>query len=109
MINTKLLFTLFIFLIVPSCASQRTDMKIAYSNFEDGDYTETIRWIRRAESRSDVTTETKAELAYLEAQSLEKMGKYSRSQKLYSYLVEQHPKSKYGYLARCKVEKRSTK
>ncbi|MEO1018178.1 MAG: hypothetical protein AAFY56_10855 [Pseudomonadota bacterium] len=105
MIYSKLLITLSLILVVSACASARTDKAIAYSNFEDGDYADAIEWIRRAESRGDVTPETKAELTYLEAQSLEKMGEYDGSEELYSYLVEQHPKSKYGYLAKSKLEK----
>lgn len=99
----KRFLTLTLAPFVVACADVRTDRTIAYSNFEDGDYANAIEWIRRAESRGDVTPEVKTELAYLEAQSFEKMGDYDRSEELYSYLVEQHPKSKYGYLARGRI------
>ncbi|MEM7399441.1 MAG: hypothetical protein AAF354_10935 [Pseudomonadota bacterium] len=69
MTYAKLLLPLFVVSLVAACASQRTDKAIAYNNFEDGDYAETIEWIRRVESRGHVPPETKAELTYLEAQS----------------------------------------
>ena len=91
--------------LVAGCASQRANKHIAYGNFEDGDYADAIAWIRRAESRGEVSAETRAELTYLEARSLEEMGERDSSEALYAYLAERHPESKYGYLARGKLER----
>ena len=101
----KLLLTLATVLLVTGCATQRTDKAIAYNKFEDGNYAQTIEWIRRAESREGLTSESQAELTYLEALSLEKMGEYDSSQKLFTYLVNHHAESKYAYLASSKIKK----
>ena len=98
--NGRVLIALGIVLLLAACASQRTDRAIAYNNFRDGDYADTISWIRRTESRGDVTPELRAELTYLEARSLDGMGEYARSEELYAYLVERHADSRYSYLAR---------
>ena len=99
-IRARLVLALSAISLVAACASQRTDRQIAYGNFEDGDYADTIAWIRRAESRGDVTPEVRAELTYLEARSLERMGERDEARELYNYLAERHPESKFGYLAR---------
>jgi len=103
MTYARLFLTLLVISLVAACASQRTDKAIAYRNFEVGDYAETVEWIRRVESRGNVPPETKAELTYLEARSLEEMGEYDSSQDLYSYLIEQHPTSKFAYRSRSKL------
>lgn len=100
----KSLIALALALMLSACASVRTDKIIAYSNYDDGDYTDAIAWIRRAESRGNVTPAIKAELIYLEAQCLEQMGEYDMARELYTYLVDQHPKTKQGYLAQSKLD-----
>ena len=102
--SKKILLALSAVLLITACATQRTDKAIAYNKFEDGNYTQTIQWIRRAESRGSLSPEIQAELTYLEALSLEKLGDYDSSQKLYRYLVKHHPESKYAYLARSRVK-----
>lgn len=84
-----------------SCSSmvQKGAINLAYSNFEDRDYEDTLKYINQAENEKATNPELKAELTYLKAQTYEKMGKYAKAEILYKFLKEQHSKSQYGYLA----------
>ena len=90
--------------LVAACASQRTDRAIAYGHFEDGDYAGAVEWARRAASRGEVAPETEAELVYLEARALESAGERGQARALYAYLAERRPESRYGYLARDRLD-----
>jgi len=83
------------------CASQvqKGSIQLAYSNFDDRDYEDTLKYISQAESSRQTTPELKAELTYLKAQTYEKMGDYDKANSIYEYLSEQHKESQYGYLA----------
>jgi hypothetical protein len=95
-------------LITFGCASmvQKGSIKLAYSNFEDRDYEDTLQYISQAENEKQPSAELKAELTYLKAQTYEKMGNYDKSQGLYEYLKDQHSESQYGYLAAKKLEQK---
>jgi outer membrane protein assembly factor BamD (BamD/ComL family) len=88
-----------IFIVGCSSMAQKGAIQIAYSNFEDRDYMDTLQYISRAENHQATNPELKAELTYLKAQTYEKMGQYDKAKTLYEYLSEQHNKSQYGYLA----------
>lgn len=91
-----------------SCAStmQKGAVNLAYSNFEDRDYQDTLQYISQAENEMEPSAELKAELTYLKAQTYEKMGQYEKAQGLYEYLKEQHSKSQYGYLASKRLDQK---
>jgi tetratricopeptide (TPR) repeat protein len=95
-------------IITFGCAStiQKGAINLAYSNFEDRDYEDTLQYISQAENEKQPSAELKAELTYLKAQTYEKMGNYDKAQGLYEYLKEQHSKSQYGYLASKKLEQK---
>lgn len=97
----KKLIVTSIFIAITGCSSmaQKGAIQLAYSNFEDRDYSDTLMYISRAENEKSVNPELKAELTYLKAQTYEKMGQYEKAKSLYQYLSEQHKKSQYGYLA----------
>ena len=81
-------------------------MPLQYSNFEDRDYEDTLKYINQAENAKHTSEELKAELTYLKARTFQKMGRYDEANALLEYLVEQHPKSEYSYLAKEKLSKR---
>ncbi|MHA2937054.1 tetratricopeptide repeat protein [Vibrio sp. RC27] len=83
------------------CSSQvqTGSVKLAYSNFEDRDYEDTLMYISQAEQARETNPELKAELTYLKAQTYEKMGEYKKAKSLYKYLSVEHKSSQYGYLA----------
>ena len=90
---------LFITLAACSGMQQKGAVSLAYSNFQDRDYEDTLKYISQAENVRDTNPELKAELTYLKAQTYEKMGQYEKAKSIYEYLSEQHAKSQYGYLA----------
>ena len=104
----KKIIILSLSILLCACAAQvqKGAVQLAYSNFEDRDYEDTLKYINQAENARTTSTELKAELIYLKAQTYEKMGSYDQAISLYKYLVEQHYKSQYAYLAKEKLEKR---
>lgn len=96
-----------IMLLAAGCSSatmQKASVSLAYSNFDDGDYQDTLYYISQAENEQKPTPELKAELAYLKAQTYEKMGEKRKAIGLYEYLRDRHSKSQYGYLARKRLK-----
>lgn len=83
------------------CSSQVQNgaIQLAYSNFNDRDYEDTLEYISQAEQAKQTNPELKAELTYLKAQTYEKMGEYQKAKSLYKYLSVEHKSSQYGYLA----------
>lgn len=88
-------------LLMVGCSSyaQRGAVQLAYSNFNDQDYEDTLAYISQAEHARQMSPELKAELIYLKAQTYEKMGEYTKAKSLYLYLSNEHKLSQYGYLA----------
>jgi len=78
---------------------QNGAIQLAYSNFNDRDYEDTLAYISQAEQARQTNPELKAELTYLKAQTYEKMGEYGKAKSLYKYLSVEHSSSQYGYLA----------
>ena len=97
--NKAIISALLISLTACSSMVQKGSIDLAYSNFEDRDYEDTLKYISQAENSQATNPELKAELTYLKAQTYEKMGEYEKAKSLYEYLSEQHKKSQYGYLA----------
>ncbi|WP_417448509.1 tetratricopeptide repeat protein [Idiomarina abyssalis] len=102
----KKIFVIALLLVISGCASQvqKGSIQLAYSNYEDRDYQDTLKYISQAENVRDTSQELKAELTFLKAQTYEKMGDYEKAQSLYLYLKEQHKESQYGYLASKRLE-----
>jgi len=82
-----------------SAQMQSGSVKLAYSNFADRDYEDTLLYISQAELARQMNPELKVELTYLKAQTYEKMGEYAKAKSLYQYLSVEHKSSQYGYLA----------
>lgn len=99
MMKKIMVSALVITLVACSSMVQKGAVSLAYSNFEDRDYEDTLKYISQAENEKATNPELKAELIYLKAQTYEKMGQYEKANSLYEYLSEQHKKSQYGYLA----------
>ena len=104
----KKAFVIVILVVISGCASQvqKGAIQLAYSNYEDRDYEDTLKYISQAENVRDTSAELKAELVYLKAQTYEKMGDYEKANSLYTYLKEQHKESQYGYLAAKRLEQK---
>ena len=83
------------------CASTtpKDSIGLAYTNFQDGDYQNTLIHIAQVERGRKITDELKAELTYLKAQAYEGLGQRIKAEGLYEYLKEEHSNSQYGYLA----------
>lgn len=87
--------------LVTGCTSfaQTASIEKAYEQYETQDYEDTLELIIRAENVKETTSEMKAELTYLKAQTYEKLGQPEKAATLYEYLKDQHADSQYGYLA----------
>ena len=86
------------------CASTTRENSIsliglAYANFQDGNYENTLLHIIQVEQGGKITDEQKAELIFLKAQTYDEMGQRMKAEGLYEYLKEEHSSSQYGYLA----------
>ena len=98
------------FLFVPvlalaACAGtmQTASVLEAYKKYDREDYQQTLVLIKRAENAKETSSEMKAELTYLKAQTYEKLGDPDKAETLYQYLSEQHGSSQYGYFATKKL------
>lgn len=89
-----------------ACASliQSASVTDAYKNYELQKFERTLELITRAENAKETTPEMKAELTYLRAQTHEGLGQQKIAKTLYEYLVDEHKKSQYGYLASQKLK-----
>ncbi|MEO0952687.1 MAG: hypothetical protein AAFY44_15395 [Pseudomonadota bacterium] len=88
-------------LLLGGCASliQSASVSEAYKHYELQKYERTLELITQAERADVLSGDLKAELTYLKAQTYEKLGRHKSAQTLYKYLVTEHGKSQYGYLA----------
>ena len=102
-IKKVLLMTLTLF--VAACASmiQSASISEAYKKYELQEFERTLELITRAENAKETTSEMKAELTYLKAQTHESLGQQKIANTLYEYLAEEHKDSQYGYLASNKL------
>lgn len=102
-----LLLTLTLF--VTACAGmiQSTSITEAYKKYELQEFERTLELITRAENAKETTSEMKAELTYLKAQTHESLGQQKIANTLYEYLAEEHKDSQYGYLASKKLNTKS--
>lgn len=84
-----------------ACASliQTASISEAYKHYELEQYERALELITQAENAEVMSTETKAELTYLKAETYEKLGKSEIAHTLYEYLAQEHCNSQYGYLA----------
>lgn len=91
--------------ILTGCASfaKTASIEAAYEHYDSKDYDEVLVHISRAENFSEISPETRIELAYLKAQTYEQLGEKGKAKTLYTYLIEQHADSLYGYFAKEKI------
>ena len=57
---------------------QKSSIQLAHSNYEIGDYQDSLDYVQQAERYGSLTPAIKAELTYLKAQSYEAMGYYDK-------------------------------
>ena len=82
-----------------ACLVQTASVSEAYKHYDLQDYDRTLELITRAENAGEPSTETRAGLTYLKAQTYEKLGQIDVAITLYEYLATEHSSSQYGYLA----------
>lgn len=87
--------------LISGCAgiAQKGALNSAYSNFEDGDYEDVIQLTSQADNFKEPTHEMKAEIIYLRALALEKLGREDEATGLFTYLSEDYKDTQYGYMA----------
>ncbi|HEY9160957.1 MAG TPA: hypothetical protein VIS94_07725 [Desulfomonilia bacterium] len=84
------------------CASmvQRGALTQAYENYDKGDYQTALVKLSRAEKYKDTTPETNAEILYLKALTLQKMGRDKEYIGELMYLSDKYGDTEYGYKAK---------
>ncbi len=99
--NLPIPLLLVVTLSLGACASliQSASITEAYKHYELQQYERTLELIAQAENVDAVSAEKKAELAYLKANTYERLGKLEIANTLYKYLAKEHSNSQYGYLA----------
>ncbi len=100
MMTRKLVLLVFL-LNTAACASliQSTSLTDAYKAYEREDFERTLELISRSETITETSSEMKAELTYLKANTHERLGEVAIANTLYEYLAAEHGDSQYGYLA----------
>ena len=91
--------------LLTGCANfaKTASIEEAYEHYDSKDYGEVLVHITRAENFSQISPETRVELTYLKAQTYEQLGEKGKAKTLYTYLMEQHADSQYGYFAKKKL------
>ena len=74
-------------------------MTEAYAQYEEQNYEKTLELITQARSVNRMTPEQNAELTFLKANTLRKLGQEEEANALYSFLAERRQDSLFGYLA----------
>ena len=97
----KLIPILLMVALISGCAglAQKGALNNAYSNYEDGEYEDVIQLTSQAENFHEPTHEMKAEIIYLRALALEKMGRTDEATGLFNYLSQEFKDTQYGYMA----------
>ncbi len=85
-------------------AAQKGALSRAYSNYESGDYEDVLELTARAESYQEPSPEMKAEILFLKAMALEKLGKNKEAIGLFRYLAENHGSTQYGFMAKERIK-----
>ncbi|MCO4786015.1 hypothetical protein [Marinomonas atlantica] len=95
-------------LSLSACASlmQTASISEAYKHYDLQKYERTLALISQAENAKEMSTETKAELTYLKANTYERLGKSEIAYTYYEYLAQEHSNSQYGYLAALQLNAR---
>ena len=88
--------------LLTGCGSfaKTASIEEAYEHYFSKDYDEVLVHITRAENFSEISPETRIELTYLKAQTYAQLGEKEKAKTLYTYLIEQHTDSLYGYFAK---------
>ena len=98
---TKLFSIGLIALVMAGCGSLMLTGSIteAYAQYEAQNYEKTLDLITQARSVNRMTPEQNAELTFLKANTLFKLGQEEEAEALYSFLAERRQDSLFGYLA----------
>ena len=101
----KVMVALPAFITLFSCAGvmQSASVMEAYKKYDAEQYEDTLVLIMRAENSKAAAPYRQAELAFLKAQTHERLGNIQVAKTLYEYLVAEHGSTQYGYLSRAKV------
>jgi len=91
-------------LFVLGCATSETGtvnryLNKAYKSYESGEYGSVILLTSQAENYEKPTHNMKAEIIFLKALALEKMGRIDEAQGIYRYLSSEFNNTEYGYKA----------
>lgn len=91
--------------LLTGCASfaKTASIEEAYEHYDSKDYDEVLVHITRAENFSEISPETRIKLTYLKAHTYEQLGEKGKAKTLYTYLIEQHSDSQYGYFSKEKL------
>jgi outer membrane protein assembly factor BamD (BamD/ComL family) len=102
---SRVIFLLLISITISGCAgmAQQGALSRAYSNFQDGDYEDVIELTSNAERYQEPTHQMKAEIIYLKALALEKLGREKEAQGLFKYLSQEFIDTQYGFMAKEKL------
>lgn len=102
--NKALLVTMLVSLTV-GCAStaQKGALGLAYKNYQEGDFEEAVLWSSRAMGPNELPHARKAEVLFLKALSLEKLGRQYEAEAVFRFLSDGFPETEYGYRAKEKL------
>ena len=99
MIRCLIVCILMIFYV--SCAGMVQDgaMMRAYSNFQKGDYEDVLALTSQAQHYKEPSHELMAEILFLRALALEKLGRNQEAQGVFKFIAANFMDTEYGYRA----------
>lgn len=91
-------------LIAGRASAQKGALSRAYGNYKKGDYEDVIALTSRAENYGGPSRSMRAEILFLMAMALEKLGRHSEAQGVLKFISDKFGDTAYGYRAGAKVE-----
>ena len=103
MIRNLTIFVFLIFFVGCAGMAQKGALGRAYSNYKKGDYEDVLALTSQAEQYKEPSHELKAEILFLRALALEKLGRDEEAQGTFKFVSTKFSDTEYGFRAKEKI------
>lgn len=104
MIRKLIICVLLFFFIGCAGMAQKGAMGRAYSNYKKGDYEDVLALTSQAQNYKEPSHELRAEILFLRALALEKLGRDQEAQGILKFLSTNFNDTEYGFRAKEKIK-----
>ena len=104
MIRNLIICVSLIFFIGCTGMAQKGALGRAYSNYKKGDYEDVLALTSQAENFKEPSHQLKAEILFLRALALEKLGRDKEAQGIFKFLAANFSDTEHGFRAKEKIK-----